>query len=188
MVRTEGGIEITALWGRQYDLMAVADLAITIPGTNTFELAAFGTPAMIALPLTHPERVPLEGIPGLIGRIPGVGRALKKRLVPKVIAKLKYTAWPNRLAQEMVIPELRGQVTAADVSQAAVDLLTDAGRREKMSRRLRELVGAPGAARPVGAIYPGGFGGTVWGYSVKGFSLKRKNRIPDGKRAGCWRI
>jgi hypothetical protein len=146
VVRTEGGIEISALWGRQYDLMAVADLAITIPGTNTFELAAFGTPAMIALPLTHPERVPLEGIPGLIGKIPGVGRALKKRLVPKVIAKLKYTAWPNRLAQEMVIPELRGQVTAMDVSQAAVDLLTNAGERAKMSQRLKEVAGAPGAA------------------------------------------
>ncbi|MCL6592013.1 MAG: hypothetical protein K6U80_18955 [Firmicutes bacterium] len=146
LVRTEGGIEIMALWGRQYDLMAAADLAVAIPGTNTFELAAFGTPAMIALPLTHPERVPLEGIPGLIGRIPGVGRALKKRLVPRIIAKMKYTAWPNRLAQEMVIPELRGQVTAMDVSQAAVDLLTDTGKRAEMSRRLKGLVGAPGAA------------------------------------------
>ncbi|MEX2502124.1 MAG: hypothetical protein WD336_07095, partial [Trueperaceae bacterium] len=41
--------------------MRAADLAITIPGTNTLELGIAGLPALVILPMNAPELIPLEG-------------------------------------------------------------------------------------------------------------------------------
>jgi lipid-A-disaccharide synthase len=143
---TENGLRVIALRGRQYDLMNTADLALTIPGTNSVELSFIGTPAIVTIPLTHPERIPLEGLPGLIGTIPVLGKAFMRYIVPRIAAGVKYTAWPNRLADEYVFPELRGKVTADDVREAALGLLKDPERRVAMSVRLQQIVGAKGAS------------------------------------------
>jgi lipid-A-disaccharide synthase len=83
VVETDGGLRIQAYRGRQYDLMSVSDLAITIPGTNTVELSFFGVPMVVALPLNHPERIPLEGLVGLIGNLPKLGKEVKRRILPR---------------------------------------------------------------------------------------------------------
>ena len=146
LIQTEDGLTVSAYRGRQYDQMASADLALTLPGTNTAELAFMGTPTVVVLPLSHPERIPLEGLAGLIGGIPVIGRIIKRRLIPGIIAKQQFTAWPNRLAGEFVIPEVRGDITPADVSRAALDLLGQPQRLREISARLRQVVGEPGAA------------------------------------------
>ena len=143
---TSDGTVISAFRGRQYELMAAADLAISLPGTNTFELTAFGVPTIVTLPLTHPERIPIEGPIGLLGKIPGFGGWLKRTLLPRMALKIKYTSWPNRLAEAMITPEVRGLITAGDVSAVAVSLLADPEERKRISGELRKLVGERGAA------------------------------------------
>lgn len=152
-VKTGKGLSVQAFRGRQYDLMAAADLAITIPGTNTAELSFFGTPTVLVLPLNYPERIPVEGPLGLIGGIPFLGKALKRALIPKLSLKTKYTAWPNMLAEEHIVPEVRGKITARDVSKVAEDLLLNEMKRFEMKERLKKAVGEKGAAeRLVGVI------------------------------------
>jgi lipid-A-disaccharide synthase len=145
-IKTKDGTLIPAWRGCQYELMAAANVAISLPGTNTFELAACGIPMIVVVVLNYPERIPLEGIAGIIGNIPVIGREFKRRLLPKILAKVKYTAWPNRLAQAYVVPEIHGVVSTEAVSAEVVRLLSDSGEHRKMVERLKSMVGDSGAA------------------------------------------
>lgn len=146
-IRTAAGVCIPCFQHQQYNLMNWADLALTIPGTNTVELAAVGVPMVVAVPLNHPEEIPLEGLAGLIGGIPLFGKALKRKFVPKFQAKIKYTAWPNRLAKAQIVPELIGKISPEDVSEVAVSLLREESIRRSTANLLRQIVGEPGAAQ-----------------------------------------
>jgi lipid-A-disaccharide synthase len=149
---TDGGTRISVRRNKRFDLMAATDLALTIPGTNTAELGYLGVPMVVVLPLTHPERIPLEGLAGLLGNLPRLGGALKRKILPRVAARMPYAAWPNRLAQAYVVPELRGEVSAADVAEAASALLGEPRRRMAISETLRRTMGEPGAARRLATL------------------------------------
>jgi len=146
LITTTEGLEISALRNHQYNLMAAADLAVTIPGTNSIELSFFGVPMIVAMPLNRLEIIPLEGIPGLIGALPVVGKLLKQWLIPKLATKIKYTAWPNMLAEDELVPEIRGILTPKDLAEVAFELLADPIKREEISLKLKVLVGETGAA------------------------------------------
>jgi lipid-A-disaccharide synthase len=164
-IKTETGVGIPCFHHQQYALMNWADLALTIPGTNTVELAALGVPLLVSIPLNHPEEIPLEGLAGLVGGIPLLGKALKRRLVPKFQAKIKFTAWPNRLAGEQIVPELIGQIFPDEVAEVAIKMLRDESGLAKAGQRLQKVVGEPGAAQRlidileevVGSTYHEGF-------------------------------
>lgn len=142
-------LKVPMIQGEQYEIMQAADLAITIPGTNNVEMAFFGLPMVVALPLDRPELIPLEGLPGLVGDLPLVGPKIKAYAVKKLAPKYKFTALTNVIAQRMVVPEVRGDITPADVAQEVLSLLADQERRQKISDELREVVGARGAAKRI---------------------------------------
>ena len=145
-IRTETGIIIPCFQYQQYNLMNWADLALTIPGTNTIELSFMGVPMVVTIPLNHPEEIPLEGLAGMVGGLPLIGRPLKKRLLPKFQAKIKFTAWPNRLAGEEVVPELIGKLSPEEVAKVVISMYKDQTRLLQISEHLRTIVGEPGAA------------------------------------------
>lgn len=147
-----GGPVVIAMRGRQHELMAAADLALTIPGTNTFELARHGTPTIVLLETGYPERIPLEGIPGLLGGLPVVGRILKRHALPRIMAKVPFAAWPNRLAGGYVVPELRGRIEPGAAARAAAGLLADAEERTRMKKSLLSVVGQPGASHRLATL------------------------------------
>jgi lipid-A-disaccharide synthase len=105
-----------------------ADLAITKSGTVTLECALFGVPAVVfykTSALTY--------------------------LVGKQVVKVKHIAMPNLLAGEEVFPEfVQGSATVENLTRAALGLLDDTARRQKVRTRLAEVVaglGEPGASR-----------------------------------------
>jgi len=131
---------------------AASDVVMTIPGSNTAELAALGVPMVVAVPLDRLEEMPLEGLPGLLGNVPVLGRALRRRAIEGLIRKLPFASWPNRKAGREVVPELvkRG-LTPQDMAQAVLRLLDDEPGRQRMAEELRQLMGEPGAARRIAA-------------------------------------
>ncbi|MCL6613972.1 MAG: hypothetical protein K6U03_05075 [Firmicutes bacterium] len=151
LIRAGGDLLIPVFRGRQYDLMAGADLALSLPGTNTVELSSLGVPMVVVLPLGHPEAIPLEGLAGLVGGIPFLGKALKCRLLAGISAKFPFAAWPNRLAGREIVPELKGEIAPEDVSAVTASLLAAPERRKEISARLREIVGGPGASERLAA-------------------------------------
>jgi len=147
LIKIGNRLEIKVLSGQQYSLMQITDLALTIPGTNNLELAFFGTPMLVLLPLNKPEDIPLEGLPGLLGSIPVIGPALKRRLVPRIASKMEYVSLINRIAGKEIVPEVRGVLRPEDLSREMAILLKDRQNLKEMSDKLTEAVGQKGAVQ-----------------------------------------
>ncbi len=153
---TPGGASCRIAEGDPYPPLVSADLVITLPGTNTLQLAAVGVPYVVLLPLNRGENIPLEGVAGWI--LPSV-RPLglfRRYLTWWINRGIDYVALPNILASEPIVPELRGVLEPGVVVATVVDLLDDPARRAAMSTRLREIAGPPGAAdRAAAALLEG---------------------------------
>ncbi len=132
-----------------YSAMEVSDVSLTLPGTNTAELATLGTPMMVLLPLNRPELLPLDGILQYLHRLPLVGKSLKKTLVLSQLKKMPFLALPNQKAERLLVPEFRGVLHAESIAGEAVDLLQDSIRRREMSRQLRATMPAEQSARRI---------------------------------------
>lgn len=76
---------------QRYAAMRRAQLAITIPGTNTLELALAGLPSLVLLPLHKPEMLPLEGLWHWLLMLPGA-KALKQNFIRRLEPRIP--TWP----------------------------------------------------------------------------------------------
>ncbi|MBI6547033.1 MAG: hypothetical protein HY692_09580 [Cyanobacteria bacterium NC_groundwater_1444_Ag_S-0.65um_54_12] len=146
----------------QYDGMAVADLALTVPGTNTAELAILGVPQVVVLPLNKPEEIPLEGIIGQLGSLPLVGPWLKRQVIAYLVRHVGLVALPNRRLGRMATPELIGVLSPEEVACRAAELLQDDFRRRQIKLELLQAMGYPGAASAIADVV----GEVLAGYGV----------------------
>ncbi|MDT7919816.1 MAG: sugar synthetase [Meiothermus sp.] len=143
-LQTSGGLEVAVLDEPQrYAAMRQASLAITIPGTNTLELALAGLPSLVLLPLHKPEMLPLEGIWHWLLSWPGA-RNLKAGFVRRLVAQMPHLALPNQWLDERVFPELRGIFSPAEVAARGLELLTPE-RTQEVRAKLQRLEASPGA-------------------------------------------
>jgi len=127
------GLEIRAIRGNRYELMAACDAVMAASGTVTLELGILGVPMVVAYrvsPLSH-----------FIGH----------RLI-----KVKYASLVNLVAGREVVPELlQNEATPAKIAQALKPLLADRQQRSAMQEELHRVVaklGEPGASKRAGAI------------------------------------
>ncbi len=144
---TEGGLEIL-IWQRApaYDVMRLCRVCVTTVGVNTAELAALGVPMVVVIPLNKVEIMKAwDGIPGLAMQLPLVGNFIARQLNPWLIKRMGLLAWPNLLAQEMIVPELKQVLTPADIAAATEPFLTDDALWQNTHNRLIETMGQPGA-------------------------------------------
>lgn len=143
----EGPVTLMFWRGGSRAAMAAADLALTVPGSNTAELAAWGVPMVVCMPLHRPEEIPLDGVSGYLDRIPGIGRKLKVRAVLSALQRAKFVALPNQIAQEAIVPELISpRLSPHDVAREAGRLLLDGARLADIGSRLVRVMGPAGAA------------------------------------------
>ncbi|MFA5104283.1 MAG: hypothetical protein WC527_03835 [Candidatus Margulisiibacteriota bacterium] len=145
-ILSEKGTEILIIEKDPYAAMAVADLIITIPGTNTAEAAAMGKPMLVTVPFNKPEAYIFDGLIGMIGNAPVIGRYIKRATISILNKAMKYIALPNRKAGEMIVPELRGNLKAEEIAAKAIELLSDPEKLVLTGKRLKKAMGAPGAA------------------------------------------
>ncbi len=145
-ILSENGTEVLLIEKNPYEAMAASDLIITIPGTNTAEAAAMGKPMLVTVPFNKPEVYIFDGLIGMAGNMPVIGRHIKSAAIKVLNKAVKFTALPNRKADEMIVPELRGNLKAEDVAKKAAELLSDPEKLSQMGKRLKKAMGAPGAA------------------------------------------
>ncbi len=125
-------------------------LVLTIPGTNTLELAMAGIPFAVVMPTDRIERIPAEGALEWVGRIPGVGRLLKRAALSRYLSRHRFVALPNLKAGRPLVPEWIGRWTPQDLAKRLSDLLLDEGGRAAMAAALRQVYDAtPGASRAI---------------------------------------
>jgi lipid-A-disaccharide synthase len=112
--------------------LAEADVAIASTGTVTMECAFFGVPAVT------------------LYRKPLLGLALALRIIT-----VKSLTMPNLLAGEEVYPEfIQKAATPENLSRAALELLQNESRRQKIKAQLAKIIsslGPPGAPRRAAA-------------------------------------
>jgi len=150
--RREGDVVVTPGGARvemvgeidRYAHMRAADVALTIPGTNTLELGIAGVPAVVVLPLNRPEIIPLEGPGHWLSLIPLVGVPLKRRAVRLFVERLHYpVSLPNQFSGEELMVELKGRIDPDGVAERLAALLDAPA--ERASRRARLLATMPEA-------------------------------------------
>lgn len=127
----------------------VSDLVVTIPGTNTAQNAALGTPMLVIFPLDKPEVIPLEGIADYIGRIPLLGKIYKQYVAEFANQMIKYFALPNMKANREIVPEMRGTLAPEAVAEKIFLMVNDKPLLEKMKIDLKNAMGKSGAANMI---------------------------------------
>lgn len=140
------GAKVLIIEKNPSEAIRAADLMITIPGTNTAEAAAMGCPMLVVVPFNKPEAYIFDGLAGMIGNLPLIGRHIKKATIKVLNKANKYIALPNRKADRMVVPELRGNLRAEDVANMAIEMIKDPVRLASMSKELKDVMGHGGAA------------------------------------------
>ncbi len=131
------GVEIQV--GNLPDALAQADLALTKTGTVTMECAFFGVPAVTIYKKSF------------LGLAMALG-----------IITVKSLTMPNLLAGREVYPEfLQDAATPENVALAALDLLRNESRRQKIKSQLAQIIaslGQPGAnkraATSIASLFP----------------------------------
>lgn len=110
----EGGLE---MWGRG------VDFAVTLPGTNTIELAYRGIPALVIAPLNKPELIPVEGLLGLLKWFPWAGRGILRKAGYRYFSTFSYASLPNLYMNREIIPELSGVIKTSNITNRIYDIL-----------------------------------------------------------------
>ena len=141
-----GGCRIQLETENPQEAMCVSRLVITIPGTNNLQIAAMGVPMLIITPLNQAERIPMDGLLGMLDyRIFPVG-LIKRRLILGMKKRVKYVSLPNIIAGREIVPEMLDILQPRDVAEKAVSLLRNPERRAQIVRDLHEIARDRGAA------------------------------------------
>jgi lipid-A-disaccharide synthase len=126
LITTAANLEIQI--GNLPQTLAQADIAIAKTGTVTMECAFFGVPTVTLYK----------------------GSWLNYQIARHFIAVKTFTM-PNLLAKEEVYPEfLQNALTAENLAGAALDLLQNDARRQRIKSQLAQVIaslGGPGAAK-----------------------------------------
>ena len=137
-LRTSAGLEVQVLWGRPYEAMARMDVALTIPGTNTGEMACVGRPMVVGLSPSAP--IPRGGLGGVLDRLP-LFPLLKRLLRWRTYRRLRYVAQPNRLAGRALVPEVVVEQDLGVLVRPLVALLEDPEGRQRLGQELQAVMG-----------------------------------------------
>ncbi len=140
---SERGVRIEVL--PPGEVMARANLILTIPGTNTAELTALGIPMVVLVPTYSAEVHPMPGMLGHLDRLPLLGRYVKRAGAHAYHRYVGYLSHPNRKRRAEVVPEISGRITTRQVADRV--LATLARPLEPTSRELLSIMGPPGATQ-----------------------------------------
>lgn len=161
LARHQASLDAAGVEVRHGDRSSIrsADLALTIPGTNTLELALMRVPTLVVLPFILAPQIPIEGVLEWLTRVPRLGLALKLALARRYISRRPYLALPNMRAKRLIMPELVGDVTPEQVADEGARLIRDRAARLKLAEALEAISVETGASRRIlAAIAPGGAG------------------------------
>ena len=136
-----------------YNLLSQCSLCLTTVGANTAELAYLTVPMIVLLPTQQLDAMrSWDGIPGILANLPGIGSTFAKIINSLVIRQVKrgrLFAWPNIWANEEIVPELIGELQAADIAEMAIDFLANPSKLKQMSDRLKNLSSKSGAGQKI---------------------------------------
>jgi lipid-A-disaccharide synthase len=143
------GAGIAVARGNASDV-AGADLVLTIPGTNTLEMAIMRVPSIVVMPFSLAPRIPFEGVIEWITRVPVVGPALRLFLAREYVKRQPHgVSLPNMRAGRRIMPEMIGQITADQVADESARLVRDEQTLAAMAGALEAIPIETGASERI---------------------------------------
>jgi lipid A disaccharide synthetase len=91
------------------------------------------------LPFNRLDDAVIPGIGGYLRHVPLVGLPLKRWLALSFERRFKYVAQPNIDADKLLVPELRGELTADGIARRALAMLADPDSLRSMGEELSRL-------------------------------------------------
>jgi lipid-A-disaccharide synthase len=127
--------------------------ALTTVGANTAELGALTVPMIVLLPTQQLEAMQSwDGLPGMLARLPLLGKLLARLINYLIISQNRLYAWPNIWAGKAIIPELIGQLDPGQVAQLAISWLDQPEILARIKTDLSQVRGQPGAATAIAQL------------------------------------
>ncbi|MGF1522809.1 MAG: lipid-A-disaccharide synthase [Leptolyngbyaceae cyanobacterium] len=152
-LKTEHGLRIF-LWQPfpAHSVTSQCQLCLTTVGANTAELGSLGIPMIVLLPTQQLNAMNAwDGILGLLVNLPLVGSPLNRLINLAFLTYIrrshKLFAWPNIWAKREIVPELLGNLSAAQVGDRVLDYLDHPEKLQAMRQALYQVRGTPGAAQ-----------------------------------------
>jgi len=139
-------LAVTWVTGDAASALRSSDLAVTIPGTNTLELAYLAVPFAVVVDLEMLRLAPVEGAAEWLLRVPGLGASLKHVMLERRLRRTSFVALPNARAGRPLVPEWIGRFAPEDLAKRLAELLADRGRRMAIRTGLLATFGGPGGA------------------------------------------
>ena len=124
---------------RSLKVMTTARFMVTLPGTNTAEGMYLALPMLVVCPLNYPELLILDGLAGLLDRLPFVGIWIKKAILAYLKKQIVYVSHPNRISHRAVVPELIDSITAEILSKTILTFLNDSKKIDAIRARLKKI-------------------------------------------------
>jgi lipid-A-disaccharide synthase len=154
VLKTSAGVQIELITQfPAHEFLCQCRLVLTTVGANTAELGALGIPMLVLLPTQQLDAMrSWDGIPGMLANLPLLGSAFAKAINWLVLKQGHLFAWPNKWAGEEIVPELVGELQAAEVARLVFDYLDNPEKLKRMRDRLLIVRGRSGASRQIAAI------------------------------------
>lgn len=130
----------------------ISDFVITIPGTNTAQLAVLGQPMLVVFPINQADQIPLEGPAHLITSIPILGKVIKHLIARLVVNKKRFFALPNIKAGREIVPEIKGCLNPGQVVKSLMKIIDNKEALLSMKKDLKKSMGPAGAAQKLAII------------------------------------
>lgn len=121
------------------EIMSISKWLITLPGTNTAEAQYLTLPMIVLIPLNRPDLIIFDGLLGILGKIPLLGTLLKKIAITIVKQKKQFYAHPNRNANEDIVPEYSGNLTAKDTAEFILNQFYNTEKHKEIKKKLSAL-------------------------------------------------
>lgn len=149
LVTTASGITVHIVpEDERYNEMRAADIAITMPGTNTLELGIAHVPAAVLLPLNRAELIPVGNALHWVGYIPLVGPRIKSWGIRWYINKYGMVAsLPNRITNEDLMYEIAGTLDYQSTANRILAWLSNPADLERRRAGLQKHMPKPGAVQ-----------------------------------------
>ena len=136
-----------------YQFLINCQLCLTTVGANTAELGSLGIPMIVLLPTQQLDAMRAwNGIPGMLANLPGIGTIFATIINWIVLRQKRLFAWPNIWAQEEIVPELIGKITAGEIAEMVLDLLASPDKLRSIRERLLQVRGRSGASQKIALI------------------------------------
>jgi hypothetical protein len=127
---------IIFLRANSHEIMSIAKLLITLPGTNTAEAMYLNVPMFVVAPLNRPDLIILDGLAGLIEKVTIIGPHIKRLAIQSTKKKLKFAALPNRIAKTMIVPEIVDYIEEKELADKVNKLLNNEDELNAIKKRL----------------------------------------------------